>query len=560
MPAVCLNMIVKNEGAVIERCLKAVLPYIDSWCIVDTGSTDDTKEKIARILGDLPGELHERPWIDFAHNRTEAIGIAQDWKGDADYLLFLDADDVWTAQAGFEFPELEGDAYYVKLQLGDLSYRRVVLARADLPWRYDNAVHEAINCGQAFVGTTLERVRIDCRQDGARRAEIVPAEKYAADAAALEAVVAAEPGNLRAMFYLAQSYRDAGETLKAAEWYRKRSEAGGWVEEQWYATLQLAHLLAAMGAPWQTTQATYESAYRLRPTRSEPLVALSAHLRGRGEFAQAHVYACAAVDTLYPEDDLLFVDEPTYEWRALDEYAITAFYVGKRRQAVEANQTLLNVAPRDHHERIRTNLAFCRGDEHKGAPLDPAVREAAAGHRERLTELHRLYVTTVSTEAMAASLEACALVYALCEVGKVAQVLDLGSGLSSAVLRAGPWQVHSVDHDAAWLDKTGVFLGEQNLEDVFLYTAAEFFETPATARYNLAFMDLGHTPERADHLSAVWERLRPGGLMVIDDIHHVVYRARVQEWLETVDHHQIDVHRETLDRFGRYAWLVRKAE
>ena len=41
-PRVALSMIVKNERNVIERCLESVLPIIDTWQIVDTGSTDGT--------------------------------------------------------------------------------------------------------------------------------------------------------------------------------------------------------------------------------------------------------------------------------------------------------------------------------------------------------------------------------------------------------------------------------------------------------------------------------------------------------------------------------------
>ena len=38
-PRICLNMIVKNEAPVIERCLASVRPWVDYWVIVDTGST-----------------------------------------------------------------------------------------------------------------------------------------------------------------------------------------------------------------------------------------------------------------------------------------------------------------------------------------------------------------------------------------------------------------------------------------------------------------------------------------------------------------------------------------
>ena len=39
----CLNMIVRDESAVIERCLASVRPHVDHWVIVDTGSVDDTR-------------------------------------------------------------------------------------------------------------------------------------------------------------------------------------------------------------------------------------------------------------------------------------------------------------------------------------------------------------------------------------------------------------------------------------------------------------------------------------------------------------------------------------
>jgi len=72
-PIVGLCMIVKNEIDVIARCLESVRPLIGHWTIVDTGSTDGTIEKIRSVMAELPGQLHERPWIDFGTNRTEAI-------------------------------------------------------------------------------------------------------------------------------------------------------------------------------------------------------------------------------------------------------------------------------------------------------------------------------------------------------------------------------------------------------------------------------------------------------------------------------------------------------
>ena len=83
-------MIVKNEAPVIRRCLDSVRPLVDAWLIVDTGSTDGTQDIIRAALADLPGAVHERPWQDFAHNRSEALDLARSF---ASYALIIDADE-----------------------------------------------------------------------------------------------------------------------------------------------------------------------------------------------------------------------------------------------------------------------------------------------------------------------------------------------------------------------------------------------------------------------------------------------------------------------------------
>lgn len=87
MISVSLCMIVKNEEDVLERCLKSVAGLVDEIIIVDTGSTDRTRE----IATHFTNQIFDFPWQDdFSAARNEAFSHAS-----MDYCMWLDADDVF---------------------------------------------------------------------------------------------------------------------------------------------------------------------------------------------------------------------------------------------------------------------------------------------------------------------------------------------------------------------------------------------------------------------------------------------------------------------------------
>src|SRR5580765_5832102 len=116
---ICLNAIVRDEAHVLRRALDSAKPFVDNFCIVDTGSTDGTQEIIKEY-----GTLYERPWVDFGHNRQEALELAR--KESCEYIIFLDADDVLLASSGATetpatatFPPLDLPGYTLPVIYGN---------------------------------------------------------------------------------------------------------------------------------------------------------------------------------------------------------------------------------------------------------------------------------------------------------------------------------------------------------------------------------------------------------------------------------------------------------
>ena len=352
---ICLSMIVKNEAPVIERCLRSVKPYIHCWAISDTGSTDGTQDIVRQVMADMPGELIERPWVDFATNRNEALELA---KRHGDYALIIDADEVIEADADFAWGNLDAPAYLLEFLYAELRYRRVALPRTDADWTWRGVLHEALVSSRAAEARFLPGLRIRVFTDGAR-SQLSQEEKFSRDADVLRRALEAEPDNARYAFYLAQSLRDAGQLPGSLAAYERRVAMGGWPEEVYFSKTQVASLKERLGAPYAEIVAAWLDAFDFRPTRAEAMCELARYCRLQRRFAAAREFARIAVSIRQP-DDVLFIDRTVYDWRARDELAVSAYWCGDRELSARLCRELLADPrlPAGERERITKNLEF----------------------------------------------------------------------------------------------------------------------------------------------------------------------------------------------------------
>jgi len=326
---------------------------------MDTGSTDGTQDIIRNHLRGLPGELFERPWTNFGQARTQALERVG---RRADYILFMDADDLLVCPEGFSFPPLTLDAYSLRLWTetggGVITFRRICLASTRLPWRFQGVLHEVLACGRPYRVQWLEGPSIRASVEGARSSD---PDKYRKDVQVLREALKIDPDNSRYVFYLAQSCRDAGFLDEAIEGYLRRAAMGGWEEEVWYSRHEAARLMELQDWPEGTVAAAYLKAYQARPCRAESLHGLARFFRLRGACHVARMFAAQAMAIPRPPDEL-FLDESCYQWRCVDEYAVASYWSGHARESLEACERLLTELPLPAAERprVEANLGWAR--------------------------------------------------------------------------------------------------------------------------------------------------------------------------------------------------------
>jgi glycosyltransferase involved in cell wall biosynthesis len=190
MKTIGLCMIVKNESAVIQRCLESARGLVDYVLVEDTGSTDGTRAIIRKWLAGagLPGEVYNNPWRNFAYNRSHALAQLRK-KKNIDYALILDADDYLVFEPGFEAAAL--NIYNVEMRNARRQYWSPQICSNRLKFRYRGVVHEFLDTpdgalswgsGKVAVGT-VGGFHIWSTREGARNQD---PNKYRKDAQLLE--------------------------------------------------------------------------------------------------------------------------------------------------------------------------------------------------------------------------------------------------------------------------------------------------------------------------------------------------------------------------------------
>lgn len=321
---VCLVAIVKNESKIIMRMLDSAKTIIDSFCICDTGSQDNTIELIETWGKEngISGMVHKHRWKNFGFNRTASIVEVRRMEPLPDYLLFLDADMVLKIKPTFNKQNLTADCYSVIQENKIIRYYNTRLVKTIRHWVCIGYTHEYYSADDCTVRLNTDDLFIEDLEDGGSKSN-----KFKRDIELLKLEIK-EKGGERPMFYLAKTYHDIEEYDLAISWYQTRIDLGGFDEEVWYSKFRIGECYEKFGQR-DLAIACYLDAYNMRPTRAETIFNLARLYRREGSHLLAYHFIKLAQLIPYPKDDLLFIYYNIYEGLIDYEIGIIAYYLDK---------------------------------------------------------------------------------------------------------------------------------------------------------------------------------------------------------------------------------------
>lgn len=318
-PKACLTMIMKNEGPILPRLFESIKGFVSEYCVVDTGSTDDTMDVLRSI--DMPGLLVQEPFVDFAITRNFLLDTCRQ-RTTCDYFLLLDADMVLRVSPHWDWAMLDGKDVYDFVQVSGLEYTNVrMIKRSADRIKVVGATHEYYDVPPEYSHKLLPKslVYIDDVGDGKAKSD-----KFQRDERLLLRELEKDPGNVRTVFYLANTLKDQGKYREAIPYYERRVTMGGWYAEADYSLYMLSSCYLALGELEAGLRYARRAAFEGSYQRAEPLYFLALYFHRHEEYELAWEYITIAATIPKPAvSQVLFIATDIYDyWIAYEQASL----------------------------------------------------------------------------------------------------------------------------------------------------------------------------------------------------------------------------------------------
>lgn len=354
MVTISLCMIVKNEEDVIERCLKSAADLVDEIIIVDTGSTDHTKE----ICAEFTDKIYDFIWTDdFAAARNFAFAQSV-----CMYSMWLDADDIMTESDRRVFAGLKAEltpeinAVMMRYHTGfdskgnvTFSYYRERIIKNNEGMRWVGAVHEVIQT----IGKTMYS---ECAVTHQKLHPSDPDRNLRIFEKLLKEGKTLDP---RQQFYYGRElyyhkrYEDAIRVFEAF-----LNEKDGWLENKIEACTHCSYCFYALSREKEALHALFGSFLYDLP-RAEVCCDIGRHFFDRSRFEQSAYWYERALTCKRDDNRGGFVSPDAYGYVPCIQLCVCLSRLGRYKEAIEYNEKAAFYKP--DSEAVVYNRAYFNG-------------------------------------------------------------------------------------------------------------------------------------------------------------------------------------------------------
>ena len=341
MITISLCMIVKNEEETLARCLDTVKDIVDEINIVDTGSSDRTKE----IALKYTDRVFDYEWTNsFAAARNESYKYAT-----KDYILYLDADDVLleadqvklnklkdTLDTSVDSVSMYYDAGTDKFGNVTLRYRRNRLVKREKNYQWYGDCHNYLDIRGKIINADIAVTHKKLHHAVGRTVSIFESKISRGDSL-----------SPRDYFYYGNELRENGRYEKAIESYNNNiAMKEGWLEDKIFACIFKADCYRYLEDANRELSSLFES-FKLSSPRAEACSRIGYNFHLKRDYKTAAFWYELAAQQVPDPDRWSFIYMAYYTWYPHLQLCVCYYNMGDYQKAKEHNEEAAKYIPTD---------------------------------------------------------------------------------------------------------------------------------------------------------------------------------------------------------------------